>query len=100
MARNASFDVSSEEEANAFHVYTEHGTEVISIECSEGNLATGDCLLKWNKTGSFPIHSNSIGQDFIKFNTTANLTSTVTRVQIIKSEGLYIFNQVAKKSKL
>jgi len=94
VARNGSFDVSSEQEGNAFHVYTEHGNEVIWIECSEGNLANGDCLLKWNKTGSFRIISNSIGQDFIKFNKTANLTSTVTRVQIIKSEGLYIFNQV------
>ena len=94
VAKNGSFDVTSTDGVNEYFIYTEHEDRVINITCSTGSLATHDCLLRWNLTGSFPLQALSISQEYVKFNTTGNATWSATRVQVIKSEGLWVFNQV------
>ena len=81
------------------YVYTEHKNKTISLHCSSGSLQTLDCLLNWNKTGKFSFSANSISQDFLRFND-SNATWSKTKFQVIKSEGLYIFNEVSWTSSI
>jgi len=73
------------------YVYTEHQDDVININCTSGSLSTYNCSIEFDTVGYLNITSKSIGVDFLKMNDT---NSTIVRTQIIKSEGLYIFNQV------
>ena len=73
------------------YVYTEHMDDVININCTSGSLSTYNCSIEFDTVGYLNITSKSIGVDFLKMNDT---NSTIVRTQIIKSEGLYIFNQV------
>jgi len=91
--KNGTFEISSENDSNSYYVYTEHKNKTISLHCSSGSLQTLDCLLNWNKTGKFSFSANSISQDFLRFND-SNATWSKTKFQVIKSEGLYIFNEI------
>jgi hypothetical protein len=94
--KHAQFEISTNDTANSYFIYTEHMDQVIDIDCSKGTLATFDCQLVWNKKSQiFNITTKVIGQEYIKFNgTNGNKTWEVTRIAVIKSEGLYIFNEV------
>ena len=73
------------------YVYTEHQDDVININCTSGSLSTFNCSIEFDTIGYLNITSKSIGVDFLKMNDT---NSTIFRAQIIKSEALYVFNQV------
>lgn len=97
--KNGTFEISSENDSNSYYVYTEHKNKTISLHCSSGSLETLDCLLNWNKTGKFSFSAKSISQDFLRFND-SNATWSKTKFQVIKSEGLYIFNEVSWTSSI
>jgi len=42
VGKNGTFDVSTEDEVNAYYIYTEHKSDVIDMECSSGSLANLD----------------------------------------------------------
>jgi cystinosin len=77
------------------YIFTEHKNNIIQLNCSYGSLETYDCSLDYSFSDSKIVYlnltTNNVGVDFLRANST---NQTILRVQVIKSEALYIFNEV------
>jgi len=90
--KNGSWDISSDE-ATDYFIYTNYTDKIVNLTCLAGSLATYDCKIRIDNSSSILLESISIGQEFLNFNDT-NSTEDITRVNVIKSETLYVFNEV------
>ena len=76
----------------SFYLQSEHGTDRVWVNCTHGSLATKNCRLDVSNGSVWVnITSQAVGVDFLSDKET---NKTITRVQIIRSEGVYIFNQI------
>jgi uncharacterized protein with PQ loop repeat len=104
--KNGTWDISSDE-AGDYFIYTNYTDKIgrilellrnshqclVNLTCLVGSLATYDCKIRIDNSSSILLESVSIGQEFLNFNDT-NSTDDSTRVNVIKSETLYVFNEV------
>merc|ERR1712130_947927 len=90
--KNATWEIQSDETKNEF-IYTNYTDTIVNITCLSGSLATYDCQIRVSNSSSIVLESVSIGQEFLNFNST-NSTEDATRVNVIKSESLFVFNEV------
>lgn len=80
--------------ANAtFTIKSEHGDERIWVNCTRGSLVYDNCAFDVDQAGTVYVNitTQSIGVDILS---DAATNDSLIRFEIIRSEGLYIFNEI------